>query len=87
MARGNGYLPFPCAQSHNVPTIQIKIKNVIICKVNNDIKEEGYQLKISVNSIRIEAKSAVGFFYALQTIRQLLPAEFEGKEKQLNRVA
>lgn len=62
-----------------------KIKNVIICKVNNDIKEEGYQLKISVNSIRIEAKSAVGFFYALQTIRQLLPAEFEGKEKQLNR--
>jgi hexosaminidase len=38
---------------------------------------EGYTLSVSSGKIIIKAKSAVGLFYAVQTIRQLLPAEVE----------
>jgi hexosaminidase len=42
--------------------------------VKND---EGYILKITPQRVTIQAKTAVGFFYAVQTIRQLLPVEVE----------
>jgi hexosaminidase len=42
--------------------------------VKND---EGYILTIKHKDIIIRAKSAVGLFYAVQTIRQLLPVEVE----------
>ena len=38
---------------------------------------EGYKLKVSKNEIEIKAKSDQGAFYAVQTLRQLLPHEFE----------
>jgi hexosaminidase len=41
---------------------------------------EGYQLKIDKGRINIKTKTAAGAFMALQTIRQLLPAEVEKKE-------
>jgi hexosaminidase len=41
------------------------------------VSAEGYILKITPKSIVIKAKSAVGLFYAVQTIRQLMPAEVE----------
>ncbi|MCX6333274.1 MAG: beta-N-acetylhexosaminidase [Bacteroidia bacterium] len=45
--------------------------------VKND---EGYILTITPKRIAIQAKTAVGFFYAVQTIRQLLPVEVENKK-------
>ena len=42
--------------------------------VKND---EGYLLTVTEKKIIIQAKSAVGLFYAVQTIRQLLPPEVE----------
>ncbi|MCU0461998.1 MAG: beta-N-acetylhexosaminidase [Bacteroidales bacterium] len=46
-------------------------------EVSND---EGYILAITPKRITINAKTAVGFFYAVQTIRQLLPDMVEKQE-------
>jgi len=39
--------------------------------------QEGYNLTITPKGITIRAKTAVGLFYAVQSIRQLLPVEVE----------
>ena len=44
------------------------------------LKSEAYTLQVSPKEIIIEASDAKGFFYALQTIRQLLPASIEKEE-------
>ena len=41
---------------------------------------EGYKLAITPKRIVITAKSPAGFFYAVQTIRQLLPVQVENKK-------
>jgi len=41
------------------------------------LKSEAYRLSVSPEQISIEASDAKGFFYALQTIRQLLPPDIE----------
>ena len=44
------------------------------------LKSEAYTLQVFPKEIIIEASDAKGFFYALQTIRQLLPASIEKEE-------
>lgn len=39
---------------------------------------EGYKLKVGRRGIQVSAETAKGLFYAVQTIRQLLPPEIEG---------
>ena len=52
--------------------------NAICCRLNNSLpNEEAYKLIVSPSSVRIDAKSAKGFFYAFQTLRQLLPPVIE----------
>ena len=49
-----------------------------VCFVSDPLLKSGaYRLSVSPEQISIEASDAKGFFYALQTIRQLLPPDIE----------
>ena len=55
-----------------------EFKSAITFKKDKSIiNPEGYQLKIASEGIEILANSAKGAFYAVQSLRQLLPASFE----------
>ena len=43
---------------------------------------EAYSLEVLKNRIEIKAAKPAGFFYAVQTLRQLLPIQIESSEKQ-----
>lgn len=49
--------------------------NGIRIRKNESLQSEGYKLNVSEKSIVVEAKDEAGVFYALQTIKQLLPEE------------
>ncbi len=53
----------------------IKEENNIIIKKNNSLAAEGYILEITPENIIIQAKSAAGAFYALQTLKQIVPVQ------------
>lgn len=64
------------------PKLQIgKKKGDIRFKTDSSLKSEAYALHISPKEILIKASDSKGFFYALQTIRQLLPPAIEGGKK------
>lgn len=63
-------------------------KTTISFKEDASIKnEEGYKLKVSNDKIIISASTDKGAFYAVQTLRQLLPASFENGTFKGNKVA
>ena len=47
----------------------------------HEIVEEGYELAVNKDGISCKAKSVKGAFYALQTIKQLLPARYQENYK------
>jgi hexosaminidase len=49
----------------------------IVFTTNPAMKSEAYHLDITPSKIKIEASDGKGFFYAIQTIRQLLPSDLE----------
>lgn len=55
----------------------------IVFHTDTSLKPEGYELQVSDKAIRISAATGSGFFYAVQSLRQLLPTAFNQKEKQL----
>jgi len=53
-------------------------KDIIVIKEDPSIKEEeGYRLTVNEDRIVLSASHGAGMFYAIQTLRQLLPAEIE----------
>jgi len=54
--------------------------NSVIFQSSPNGNIEGYQLAISGKTIRIKAAAPNGFFYALQTLYQLMPVEVYGKK-------
>ena len=46
------------------------------------MEPEGYTLEVSQKRIEIKAAKPAGFFYALQTLRQLLPPDIESSKKE-----
>ena len=60
------------------------LSTIILKKNTSIVGNESYILNVSPTKIEIEASSEKGCFYALQTIRQLLPKEFESKSNQSN---
>ncbi|MDR0540636.1 MAG: beta-N-acetylhexosaminidase [Dysgonamonadaceae bacterium] len=62
----------------DLKTTQSKTSNAIICRLNKQLpSSESYRLQIEKNRIIVEANAPAGFFYASQTLRQLLPAAIE----------
>lgn len=62
------------------PEIRTKgrgIKLVIKPRLKNELGEEGYRLLVQSKSIIIEGGTSTGVFYGIQSLRQLLPPEFE----------
>jgi hexosaminidase len=49
---------------------------------NTQLGQEGYELTITQENIRLAANGAEGIFRGIQTIRQLLPAAIESSEPQ-----
>ena len=53
-------------------------KGDVLIRIDKEVKPEAYVLDISSEKIVISTSGAAGAFYALQTIRQLLPLSIEG---------
>lgn len=66
------------------PSIKTKGAGIIL-KIDPNMEaslgKEGYHLKSSKKHILIEAASNTGLFYGIQSLRQLLPNDFEFKEQ------
>ena len=58
------------------PAIQIDSRGDIRFVEENNLPEEAYQINSTEEQLTISASSNSGFFYALQTLRQLLPNAF-----------
>lgn len=56
--------------------------NSIHLSVDAEQPAEGYTLQVTDNGIRITASEAAGFFYALQTLKQLLPHQYFAESVQ-----
>lgn len=58
--------------------------NAINLMEDKSIKAEGYSLDIEDDRITIKASSGSGFFYGLETLKQLMPREVYGKAPAAN---
>jgi len=56
--------------------------NQVYFKTDAQLPDEAYSLEVKKSGIEIKAAKPAGFFYAIQTLRQLLPAEIESSQKQ-----
>jgi hexosaminidase len=56
--------------------------NQVYFKTELLMDPEGYHLEIQKNRIEVKAAKPAGFYYAMQTLRQLLPVEIEKQQKQ-----
>jgi hexosaminidase len=54
----------------------------IVFSSDSSIKEEAYTLNVSTENISVKASSGAGFFYAMQSLHQLMPVSFHSKNKQ-----
>ncbi|MCX6238124.1 MAG: beta-N-acetylhexosaminidase [Bacteroidia bacterium] len=58
--------------------------NQVYFRTDQTLADEAYSLEVQKDRIEIKAAKPAGFFYAMQTLRQLLPAEIESNQKQKN---
>lgn len=66
-----------------VPKLKANSKKGEVCiRKDDSIREEGYTLEVSPEKIDIKVAGAKGAFYALQTLRQLLPPAIEAAESR-----
>lgn len=70
LARGLGKRP---ATKKSGKGIVLRVND----KLTKELGEEGYRLVVTRKNITIEAPTRAGIFYGIQSLRQLLPAEFE----------
>lgn len=53
----------------------------IVPSLEGKLGEEGYELEVTEQTIRLQAAKGAGLFYGIQTLRQLLPAAIFSEEK------
>ncbi len=64
---------------------EVKSENVIVFQPTQEItNQEAYQLRIQPDQIIVAYKETAGAFYAMQTLRQLLPTDLESQKKTTN---
>ncbi|MGY0406960.1 MAG: family 20 glycosylhydrolase [Polaribacter sp.] len=68
---------FKKAAGYELVTVKNKDKANVIFSKDSSLKPEAYTLKVTPKQIIINANDAAGYFYGVQTIRQLLPASIE----------
>jgi hexosaminidase len=66
---------------------ELKVNGVISFIKDETLTKESYSLEILPNNIKIKAKTDQGAFYAVQSLRQLLPPELENHTFQENEIA
>lgn len=63
------------------PRIKVDSRKGDVCLVTDaTLKSEAYKLEITIKKITIRASDLQGFYYALQSIRQLLPSAIENEQ-------
>ena len=63
------------------PRIKVDSRKGDICLVTDaTLKSEAYKLEITIKKITIRASDLQGFYYGLQSIRQLLPSAIESEQ-------
>lgn len=63
------------------PHIKVDSRKGDVCLVTDaTLKSEAYKLEITIKKITIRASDLQGFYYALQSIRQLLPSAIESEQ-------
>ncbi|WP_168796292.1 beta-N-acetylhexosaminidase [Flagellimonas onchidii] len=67
-----------------VPQINVRGNGDIIFTTDASLQEEAYTLDVSPTAVNIKAASDAGFFYALQSLKQLLPTSFYSNKLQAN---
>lgn len=67
----------------SVSSLKWKESSKFIYHTNTELNEEDYMLHITPNNVEITSSSETGFFYALQTIQQLLTDEGPDAMKSL----
>lgn len=76
------YIPFEGVYKTNLNTIMSKLSNAHQSfTLANDLAlgKEGYRIKVTSNMLSVTANSEVGFFYAIQTLMQLMPPQVYGQ--------
>ncbi|MFD1094923.1 glycoside hydrolase family 20 protein [Salegentibacter chungangensis] len=63
---------------------EVPESNFIQFTANTNIEKEAYRLRVDGEKVLLEAASASGFIYGLESIRQLLPKEIESEGKAGN---
>lgn len=71
---------FKTAANFNLELQNTLAKEAIFFTTEESLNEGAYKLKVNPTSIHITASEETGFFNAVQTIRQLLPAAIESKK-------
>ncbi|MEC3908636.1 family 20 glycosylhydrolase [Tamlana sp. 2201CG12-4] len=66
------------------PQVNVGAHGDITFTTDSSMEEEAYTLDVTTTNIVIKAASGAGFFYALQTLKQMLPPSFYSGELQAN---
>ncbi len=64
---------------HTVRTSGKATRNAVILQTDKGLKNEAYSLNITAKNIILKASTSHGFFHGIQTLRQMLPSEINGK--------